>query len=308
MGNSTKINPIYSNFLLDEARSPVARFRLLSDGVNTNTRLMDSDQIAGDCACLACGNCVDACPVVKHNVGRVFIQNMRTSMSLENFVQEECRRCYRCVNSCPQVSKELKEYASGYRRVEKIVHLLAACIIILLAATGVTRSHYGNVLGGFESDLLKYAHRTLGVVSLLIPIIYYKMDIGHFRRTLHKIFSWGTSDRLWFKDTFAHIFTPKSGKPIVRHEFNPIQKIWYLFIMSFFPLLYLSGWGAMLFGSPAAGQQGDGVRMVHMGFALCFDIMLFIHVYIKFIREWIGNGYQLYRNYKVHKSLIFKGN
>jgi cytochrome b subunit of formate dehydrogenase/uncharacterized protein YbaR (Trm112 family) len=308
MGNSPRINPIFSNFLLDEARSPVARFRLLSQGVNSNTRLVDSDQAAGDCACLACGNCVDVCPVVRHNVGMVFIQNRRTSMSLENFVQEECRRCYRCVNSCPQVSKELKEYASGYRRVEKIVHLLTACIIILLAATGVTRAHYGNALGGFESDVLKYLHRGLGVASILIPVLYYRMDIGHFKRTLHKVFSWGGNDRLWFKDTFAHIFSPKSGRAIARQEFNPIQKIWYLFIMSFFPLLYLSGWSALIFGNPAAGEAGGGPRMLHMAFALCFDIMLFVHVYIKFVREWIGNGYKLYKNYTDNKSLIFRGN
>ena len=308
MGNSPKINPIFSNFLLDEARSPVARFRLLSDGVNTNTRLVASDQVAGDCACLGCGNCVDACPVVKQNVGMVFTQNLRTSMSLENFVQEECRRCYRCVNSCPQVSKELKEYASGYRRTEKVVHLLAAFTIILLAATGVTRSHYATVLGGFESDLLKYAHRALGVISLLIPIIYYQLDISHFRRTLSKVFSWGKSDTLWFKDAFSHVFSPKSGKQVARYEFNPAQKIWYLFIMSFFPLLYLSGWSAMIFGGSAPGQEGSGVRMVHMAFALCFDIMLFIHLYMKFIREWIGSGYKLFKNYRETKSLIFRGN
>src|SRR5574340_200894 len=172
MGNDLKLNSVHSNYLLDEAWSPVARFRLLSGGINGNTRLKEYGQVNGDRACLACGNCVDACPVVRQNVGLVFIQNQRTSMALENCVQEECRRCYRCVNSCPQVAKGLKEYAAGFRRVEKIVHLLAAFAIVLLAVTGVTRSHYGDVLGGFEADVLKYAHRTIGVLSVFIPVLY----------------------------------------------------------------------------------------------------------------------------------------
>lgn len=306
MGYGKKINPLYSNYLLDLNRSPVARFRLMSQGVNTNTRLVGSDETAGDCACLACGNCVDACPVVRHNVGMVFQQNLRTSMSLENFVQEECRRCYRCVNSCPQVGKELKEYTQGYRRVEKIVHLLAAATIILLAATGVTRSHYGNLLDPLEADALKYIHRTLGVLSVIIPIIYYKMDISHFRRAIGKIFSWGEDDSAWIKGAFSHVFSKKKVA-VTRHEFNPAQKLWYLFIISFFPLLYLSGWGAMLTGGRGAGEPSVTLRLVHMAFALSFDIMLFTHVYVKFIREWARNGIRLFRNYKETGSLVFKG-
>lgn len=308
MGNDAKLKDLHSQHLLDDAWSPIARFRLLSHGVNENTRLLDSSQVIGDSACLACGNCVDNCPVVKTNVGLVFDQNQRTSMALENYVQDECRRCYRCVKSCPQVSKDLKEYTAGFRRVEKIVHLLAAFTIVSLAATGVTHSHYVDILGSFEADALKYAHRTIGVLSIFIPLLYYKLDISHFRRTVKKIFSWGSADWEWLKNTGSHIFTPSRQKALARNEFNPGQKIWYLFIMSFFPILYLSGLTAILMGGSNESTRLVNLKVFHMMFALPFDILLFIHIYIKYIREWIKDGFRLFKNYEETKSFIFTKN
>ncbi len=303
----SSINRIHSHYLLDQACSPVARFRLLSKGVNDNTRLLDSERVAGDNACLACGNCIDSCPVVRNNRGRVFIQNQRTSMQLEHIVQDECRRCYRCVNACPQVAKELKEYTLGYRRVEKIVHMLAALTIVALAGSGITYSHYGEVLGSFEGGLLKYGHRLLGIISVIIPFLYYRFDVCHFRRTLKNIFSWGKQDRVWFRDLYAHVAKGERARHIERHEFNPAQKVWYLFILAVFPILYLSGWSSIVLGTMGGEMALIRSKMVHLVFALSFDLMLFSHVYIKYGREWIKNIVELCRNYQQTKGFVFKG-
>lgn len=229
-------------------------------------------------------------------------------MNLENVVQEECRRCYRCVKSCPQVSKDLKEYAAGFRRAEKIVHLLAAAAIVGLAATGVTHSHYAEILPALEADALKYAHRTIGALAIFVPILYYMLDIGHFRRTVKKTFTWGKADVDWLKNTWSHIFKPGEHKPLARNQFNPGQKIWYLFIMSFFPILYLSGWTAIAMSGGKESASLVDVKVFHMAFALPFDIMLFIHIYIKYIREWIKDGFKIFKNYKETKSFVFTRN
>jgi len=308
MDNDIKLNMLHKQHILDDAWSPVARFRLLSKGVNENVRLMESSLVAGDCACLACGNCVDACPVFKINAGMMFDQNQRSSMSLENHVQDECRRCYRCVRSCPQVGKDMKEYAAGFRRTEKIVHLLAAFTIVSLAATGVSHAHYGDALGATDANMLKYAHRAIGVLSLIVPYLYYKFDVGHFRKTIRKIFSWGSGDMEWLKNTFSSIFKKSSAANIRRQEFNPGQKIWYLFIISFFPVLYLSGLGAIIFGGSMDNTRLVNLKLFHVVFALPFDIMLFIHIYIKYIREWVRDSLRLFKNYRETKSLVYTKN
>lgn len=307
MEHESKINSLHSRYVLDETRSPVARFRMLSRGVNDNTRLLEAGHVVGDAGCLACGNCIDLCPVVKRNMGRVFIQNRRTSMALETIVQDECRRCYRCVNTCPQVGKDFKEITLAHRRVEKIVHLLAAFCIVSLAATGITYSHYGEVLPHLEGGLLKYGHRVIGVLSIIVPYLFYRYDVNHFRRTLKNGLNWGRQDLSWGRDTYLHIFRGQRQKKLERHEFNPGQKAWYLFILVVFPVLYLSGWSSMLLSVAGGEIAYIKSKMVHLLFALSFDLMLFVHIYIKFLREWIKNGYQLYQNYKSTKTFVFKG-
>lgn len=308
MANDLKLNSIHKRYLLDEAYSPVGRFRLLSNGVNENTRLLNSSHVMGDCACLACGNCVDACPVVKRKVGLIFDQSRRTSMALENYVQEECRRCYRCVKSCPQVSKDLKEYAAGFRRVEKMVHLLAAVTIALLITTGATLYHYADVLNSFEVTILKYLHSTMGVLSIIIPILYYKLDISHFRRTARNVFSWGGPDSLWLKNTWSKIATVNKEILIKRYEFNPGQKTWYLVIIALFPLIYISGWMAFLSGGPTESKNLDNFVILHLIFVIPFDVMFLVHVYIKYVQGWIRDGFKIVKNYIETKSFVFTRN
>ena len=157
------------DLILDINNCPVARMRLFSQGVNENTRIFSHEMVIGDRACLACGNCVDACPVVYDAYGFVFVQNQRTSMALENMVGDECRRCYNCIQACPQVAKHVKDYAASFRRGEKVVHLLLACTIVMLAITGIFRLHYIDYLPPFENKLFSLIHRTLGFVLISMP-------------------------------------------------------------------------------------------------------------------------------------------
>ena len=71
-----------TDYVLDEIICPVARMKLLSEGMNDNNRLLAYEAVIGDKACLSCGNCVDACPVVTENHGFIYLPNQRTSMAL----------------------------------------------------------------------------------------------------------------------------------------------------------------------------------------------------------------------------------
>ena len=48
-----------TDYVLDEIICPVARMRLLSEGMNDNSRLLAYESVIGDKACLSCGNCFE---------------------------------------------------------------------------------------------------------------------------------------------------------------------------------------------------------------------------------------------------------
>ena len=274
------------DFILDEALTPVARMRLFSDGVNQNTRIFQHETVIGDRACLACGNCVDACPVVKDKQRFVFIQNQRTSMALENIVGLECRRCFNCIQSCPQVSKINKDHAASFRRGEKMVHLLFACFILLLAGTGIFTLHYEDILPGFEKTLLQYTHRTLGILLILVPLLYFIVDRHHLFRLLRKIFIWDYTDRQWIQEIVRHIKESKKYPMPYVGEFNTGQKAWYLYIICMFSIMSVTGL-LLIFAFDNTASFGYLLtKFVHLFFGLMTDLLLFVHIYLKYLRKW----------------------
>lgn len=282
--------------------------RLFSDGINTNTRLCLPDEVIKDQACLACGNCVDACPVVREKDGFVFVQNQRTSMALEAMVGEECRRCYKCIIACPQVGKYIKEYTLGFRRGEKIIHLVTAGLVVSLAATGITLMHYTKFLPAAEIEVLRWAHRILGIFFLLMPVLYFILDRRHLLRFLKNIIVWGRTDWDWLKRLVLHIGSSKKYAMPPRMQFNPGQKFWYLYIVCIiFPVLGITGilqWLGLDYGYINAHFLSQ-IMLVHMIFALTTDMLLFIHLYLKYLRDWAILTLDLIKVFITKRHLIY---
>ena len=107
--------------ILDIKEPPVARCRLLSSGIEPYHRLNTvNDVLDGDRACIACGNCVDSCPVLRREPVRRKQTSQRTSFALESIVGEDCEQCYSCVLACPQVDTNIKDHVVDERVVEVI--------------------------------------------------------------------------------------------------------------------------------------------------------------------------------------------
>jgi ferredoxin len=107
--------------ILDEEFPPVARCRLLSEGIKPYHRLALAEaEIAGDKGCLGCGNCVDSCPVLRREPERLVKTEQRTSMALESVVGEDCEKCYACILGCPQVETAIKDFVVDTRVPEVI--------------------------------------------------------------------------------------------------------------------------------------------------------------------------------------------
>ena len=294
-----------TDYVLDEIICPVARMRLLSEGINDNNRLLAYEAVIGDKACLSCGNCVDACPVVTENHGFIYLPNQRTSMALEHMVGLECRRCYRCIQSCPQVDKPIKEYAAGFRRGEKIIHLLTAISIVLLALSGMALAHYRDFLPPFETFALDVIHRVIGVILAGLPFFYFILDRKHLMRWLKKVFVWKKADWFWTKKLILHIKDHRKNPMPYRGEFNTGQKAWYVFISLMIPMMTVTG-GILLLGFRSDHTSFYAtVKLLHITLAFITDIFLLIHVYLKYLRNWGLKIYAIVKSYKDRRHLNY---
>lgn len=120
----TRIQPILK-LVFSQPRPPVARCRLLSSGFGPGYMLKTSDDLVGSQACLGCGCCMDACPVLARDPKRRLRTEARTSLALETLVGEDCDRCGNCALACPQVDPTIKHFLVQTHLAEGMAELLA---------------------------------------------------------------------------------------------------------------------------------------------------------------------------------------
>ncbi len=110
--------------IFSQPRPPVARCRLLSSGFGPGHMLKIAEDLTGTKACLGCGSCMDACPVLARDPKRRLRTEARTSLALETLVAEDCDRCGNCVLACPQVDPTIKHFLVQTHLAEGMAELL----------------------------------------------------------------------------------------------------------------------------------------------------------------------------------------
>lgn len=269
------------NSILDTAWSPVARLRLLSGGISPNNLLEEADNVAGQKCCIACGNCVDACPVVLREKGKVDLQAERTSLHLETVVEDSCLRCFRCVQQCPQVDRDLKVFATRHRITEKLVHWWMAAAYFLTMFTGLALNHFRDMWSDTFIMLISIAHKSGAVMWLLSPFLFYYFDRYHFKRMVQAVFSFGRGDWAWWAKAIRNRWA-KDKRPF-QGEYNSGQKVWYLVVFGTMTVLGITGIVRWFWEEQLDPTVLGLFILIHIIAALTVDISFAFHLGRKFL-------------------------
>lgn len=276
--------------ILDTAHPPVARFRLLSSGIAQNHMLPVSEDVSGYAACVSCGNCVDACPVIGGSSPEELVA--RTSMALEHVVGEQCRRCYKCVAACPQVDRPVKDYVRSFRRVERIVHWILMVSVISLMLTGMAINHFRWEMADVVYFAVGVVHRVAALTLLGAAVLFFVGDRRHMRRAFRKTFHWAEDDWLWFRDVLKWVASFGKEGRLMRGDFNTGQKLWYTFIILAVPLFALTGVIRWL-GPDVLGNEFVLLDTgVHVVLAWCNDVLLLTHISLKIVYPYARDSWR----------------
>lgn len=275
-------NPLSNNGkivkdILDTANSPVAKMRLYSAGIAPNNLLDNGETIAGQKACLACGNCIDACPVVLREVDKIDFQAFRNSLHLEEIVDDSCIRCYNCVKACPQVDRPIKMLAIRNRLPEIVLHWWMAIAYLLSAGSGIILNHFRWEweADGWFNFLDISLHKVGAIMWLLTPFLFFFLDRKHFTRMIRGITSLGPKDFVWWKERLKFWFG--GGKRNFEGEYNSGQKLWYFVVLGTMLILGITGIWRWIAGPTMSADGLATIRMIHIVCAYCIDISFIYH-------------------------------
>ncbi len=88
-------------------------------------------------------------------------------------------------------------------------------------------------------------------------------------------------------------------------EFNTGQKAWYVFICVMIPFMTLTGL-ILVYGFKAEHTSFYvNIKLGHMIFALTTDILLLIHIYLKYLRNWGVKIIAIIKTYREKRHLNY---
>lgn len=280
--------------ILDTPETPVAKMRLLSSGISPNNLLESENNLEGQKVCIACGNCVDACPVILREMDCIDFQPNRNSLYLETSVGESCLRCYQCIQACPQVDRGIKLTAARHRATERILHWWLAIAYVITSASGIALNHFQDEWSPLFVFGVSTSHKIGAVMWLLVPVLFLLYDRAHFMRTLKAIVSWGGGDIAWWKNFIKSVFT-KAKRPF-EGEYNSGQKTWYLVIVVTMLVLGATGFMRWFWEGSMTEANLNLIIYIHIVAALVIDISFAYHFGRKLLMRAYKRSRHIFRD------------
>ncbi|TCS81275.1 formate dehydrogenase subunit gamma [Tepidibacillus fermentans] len=178
------------------------------------------------------------------------------------------------------MSKTNKKYkVFRYTLGDRLMHWSVAIGFILLAITGFMIFFQGSafLLTSGLGKGIRILHRVGAVLFVAAPLIY--LLFSNKRWSWLEVFQWDQSDLGWLKAAPKHYFIGGDSMP-PQKKYNTGQKLYYLFVVIFGPILALSGF-ALWFDW--FKENRFIMLLIHDIAALILVAFFFVHVYLSAI-------------------------
>ncbi|KXG44172.1 formate dehydrogenase subunit gamma [Tepidibacillus decaturensis] len=166
-----------------------------------------------------------------------------------------------------------------YTKADRIMHWAVAFGFVLLAISGFIIFFQGSaaLLSTKLGIGVRIVHRIGAIFFVAAPMIY--LIFSHNRFCWLCVFKWSKQDLGWLKAAPKHYFFGGDGMP-PQEKYNTGQKLYYLFVVIFGPILALTGF-ALWFDW--FKENRFIILILHDIGAITLVAFFFVHVYLSAI-------------------------
>ena len=166
-----------------------------------------------------------------------------------------------------------------YRKPTRIlhwVHLVAFCLLFL---TGLIIFIPGlSILA--QDSWTRVIHRLAALVFVVAPLIYISMNWKATVRGIKDAFTWGAEDIGWLQAAPRYYFLCDEKAMPPQPHMNTGQKMWWLMVIIFSVLFFISGLIMSAFKTVAPAALLQWMVFIHDVAFIATGSMFFVHVYL----------------------------
>lgn len=173
----------------------------------------------------------------------------------------------------------MEQEVERYRKPTRILHWVHAGAFVLLFLTGLVL--FVPSLGILAQDSwTRVIHRVAAVVFIIAPLIYIPLNLKATFYGIKDALSWGREDLGWMKAAPRYYFLCDEAAMPPQEHMNTGQKMWWLLVLVFGPVVALTGLIMWVFKTTASAELLQFMVLLHDLAFLVLSLMFFVHIYM----------------------------
>jgi len=176
----------------------------------------------------------------------------------------------------------MQQEVERYRKPTRVLHWVHTSAFIILFLTGLIL--FIPPLAILAQDSwTRLLHRIAAVVFVGGPLIYMLMNWKAAWKGVKEAFTWGAEDIGWLQAAPRYYFLCDEGAMPPQPHMNTGQKLWWLMVVVFSVLFFISGFIMWPLKTVAPSALLQWMAFIHDVAFIATGTMFFVHIYLSVI-------------------------